>query len=133
MSYYATFDASITLSRDLDMDAIMEEVKRAFCVPEAGIDNVTDKSYDLWFGEYTDYTDDAVWAFLAEIAPYTVDGEIDYAGDDNTYWRHRFDKEKGEWLEEEGYIAYEDGGKSVQELLSFRNEPEKDSQDEPER
>ena len=26
MSYYATFDASITLSRDLDMDAIMEEV-----------------------------------------------------------------------------------------------------------
>ena len=79
------------------------------------------------------WTDDAAWAFLAEIAPYTVDGEIDYAGDDNTYWRHRFDQEKGEWLEEEGYIAYEDGGKSIQELLSFRNEPEKDSQDEPER
>ena len=63
MSYYATFDATITLSRDLDMDAILEEAKRAFCVPEAGIDNVTDKSYDLWFGEYTDYTDDAAWAF----------------------------------------------------------------------
>ena len=133
MSYYATFDATITLSRDLDMDAIMEEAKRAFCVPEAGIGIVTDKTYDLWFGEYTDYTDDAAWAFLAEIAPYTVDGEIDYAGDDNTYWRHRFDQEKGEWVEEEGYIAYEDGGKSIQELLSFRNEPEKDSQDEPER
>ena len=133
MSYYATFDATITLSRDLDMDAILEEAKRAFCVPEAGIDNVTDKTYDLWFGEYTDYTDDAAWAFLAEITPHTVSGEIVYQGEDNTWWRHRFDKAKGEWLEEEGYIAYEDSGKSVRELLDLREEPEKNNPVEPER
>ncbi len=133
MSYYATFDALITLSRDVDMEAIAQEAERAFCVRETVIDMVTDATFDLWFGEYTDYTDDAAWAFLSKITPYTVAGEITYTGEDNTYWRHRFDQEKGEWVEEEGYIAYEDGGKSVQELLSFRNEPEKDSQDEPER
>ena len=133
MSYYATFDAMITLSRDVDMEAIAWEAERAFCVRETVIDMVTDTTFDLWFGEYTEYTDDAAWAFLAKIAPHTVSGEIVYQGEDNTWWRHRFDKKKGEWLEEEGYIAYEDGGKSVQELLSFRNEPEKDSQDEPER
>jgi len=133
MSYYATFDALITLSRDLDMDEISQEAERDFCLRETVIDNVTDTTFDLWFGEYTDYTDDAAWAFLAKITPHTVSGEIVYQGEDNTYWRHRFDKEKGEWLEEEGYIDYEDGGKSVQELLSFRNEPEKDSQDELER
>ena len=83
--------------------------------------------------KYTEYTDDAAWAFLAEIAPHTVSGEIVYQGEDNTWWRHRFDKEKREWLEEEGYIAYEDGGKSIRELLDLRAEPEKDDPVEPER
>ncbi len=133
MSYYATFDATITLSRDLDMDAVVEEAKRAFCVPEAGIDNVTGKTFDLWFGEYTDYTDDAAWTFLAKITPHTVSGEIVYQGEDNTWWRHRFDKEKGEWLEEEGYIEYEEGGKSIRELLSVREESFKNEPVEPER
>ena len=72
MSYYATFDAQITLSREVDMEAISQEAERAFCVRETVIDNVTDSTFDLWFGEYTDYTEDAAWAFLAEIAPHTV-------------------------------------------------------------
>ena len=133
MSYYATFDALITLSRDVDMEAISQEAERAFCVRETVIDMVTDTTFDLWFGEYTEYTDDAAWAFLVEIAPYTESGEIVYQGEDNTWWRHRFDKEKREWLEEEGYIAYEDGGKSIRELLDLRAEPEKDNPVEPER
>ncbi len=104
MSYYATFDALITLSRAVDMEAIAREAERVFCVRETVIDMVTDTTFDLWFGEYTEYTDDAAWAFLAEIAPHTVSGEIVYQGEDNTWWRHRFDKKKREWLEEEGYM-----------------------------
>ena len=65
MSYYATFDALITLSRDVDMEAIAQEAERAFCVRETVIDMVTDTTFDLWFGEYTEYTDDVAWAFLA--------------------------------------------------------------------
>ena len=133
MSYYATFDALITLSRDVDMEAISQEAERAFCVRETVIDMVTDTTFDLWFGEYTEYTDDVAWAFLAEIAPHTVSGEIVYQGEDNTWWRHRFDKKKREWMEEEGYIAYEDGGKSIRELLDLREEPEKNDPVEPER
>ena len=133
MSYYATFDAQITLSREVDMEAISQEAERAFCVRETVIDNVTDSTFDLWFGEYTDYTEDAAWAFLAEIAPHTVSGEIVYQGEDNTRWRHRFDKTKGEWMEEEGYIEYEDVGKSVKKLLDQRNEQQKTDPGEPER
>lgn len=133
MSYYATFDALITLFRDVDMEAIAQEAERAFCVRETVIDNVTNSTFDLWFGEYTDYTDDAAWAFLADIAPYTVSGEIVYQGEDSTWWRHRFDKTKGEWLEEEGHIEYEDAGRSVKELIDLRNEKQKDDPVEPER
>ena len=53
MSYYATFDALITLSRDVDMEAIAQEAERAFCVRETVIDMVTDTTFDLWLGEYT--------------------------------------------------------------------------------
>ena len=133
MSYYATFDALITLSRDVDMEAISQEAERAFCVRETVIDNVTDTTFDLWFGEYTDYTDDAAWAFLADIEPHTVSGEIVYQGEDNTWWRHRFDKEKREWMEEEGYIEYEDVGKSIRDMLDIREKPEKSDPVEPER
>ena len=133
MSYYATFDALITLSREVDKEAIAEEAERAFCARETVIDNETDTTFDLWLGDRSDYTDDAVWTFLAEIAPHTVTGEIVYQGEDNTWWRHRFDKTKGEWMEEEGYIEYEVVGKSVRKLLDQRNEKQKDDPVEPER
>ncbi len=133
MSYYAIFDALITLSREVDKEAIAEEAERAFCAQETVIDNETDTTFDLWLGDRSDYTDDAAWAFLAEIAPHTVSGEIVYQGEDNTWWRHRFDKKKREWLEEEGYIEYEDVGKSVRELLDLRDEPKRDDLVEPER
>lgn len=133
MSYYATFDALITLSREVDMEAIAEEAKRAFCAKDKVIDNVTDTTFDLWLGDHTDYTDHAAWAFLAEITPHTISGEIVYEGEDNTWWRHRFDKTKGEWMEEEGYIEYEDVGKSVKKLLNQRNEQQKTDPGESER
>ena len=106
MSNYATFDADITLSGVLDVEATAEKAKQAFCVSDVSVSQVTDDTFELWFGEYTDYRDDEIHAFLQEIQPYTVSGYVTYLGESGDHWRNIFDKTSHQWVEEDGDIVY---------------------------
>lgn len=140
MGFYAVCDALITVPKCVDKEAIIQRIKDAFEVVEVWTDDKTESSFDLWFGEYARYNEDSVYAFLAEIEPYTISGEIAYIGDDSSNWRHVFDSENHQWVEQEGYIAYREDGKTIKESMAFleelakqMHEPISDKTAEPER
>ena len=140
MGFYATFDAMITVSHSVDKDAIIQKIQDAFETHEVVVSGGTENSYDLWFGEYSNYRDDAIYAFLAEIEPYTISGEIEYTGDDNSNWRHVFDSASHEWIEQDGYVAYKEEGSTIKQCMTYLEELTKHTNelfsrdsDEPER
>jgi hypothetical protein len=122
MGYDASFDALITVSKSVDKEAIIERIKDAFDIPEVWTDDKTESSFDLWFGEYAKYDEDSIYTFLAEIEPYTISGEITYTGEDASNWRHVFDSETHQWMEQEGYVAYREDGKTIHESMAFLEE-----------
>ncbi len=122
MGYDASFDALITVSKSVDKEAIIERIKDAFDIPEVWTDDKTESSFDLWFGEYAKYDEDSIYTFLAEIEPYTISGEITYTGEDASNWRHVFDSETHQWMEQEGYVAYREDGKTIKESMAFLEE-----------
>ena len=122
MSFYATFDAMITVSKSIDKEAIIERIKDAFDIPEVWTDDKAENIFDLWFGEYAKYNEDSIYTFLAEIEPYTISGEITYTGEDSSNWRHVFDSETHQWMEQEGYVAYREDGKTIKESMAFLEE-----------
>lgn len=122
MSFYATFDAMITVPKSVDKEAIIERIKDAFDIPEVWTDDKAESSIDLWFGEYAKYDEDSIYAFLAEIEPYTFSGEITYTGEDSSNWRHVFDSETHQWVEQEGYVTYREDGKTINESMAFLEE-----------
>ena len=140
MSFYATFDAMITVSKSIDKEAIIERIKDAFDIPEVWTDDKAENIFDLWFGEYAKYNEDSIYTFLAEIEPYTISGEITYTGEDASNWRHVFDSGTHQWLEQDGYVAYREDGKTIRESMAFLEElskqmrdPISDETSEPER
>ena len=122
MGYDASFDALITVSKSVDKEAIIERIKDAFDIPEVWTDDKAEKSIDLWFGEYARYNEENIYAFLAEIEPYTISGEIIYTGEDSSNWRHVFDSGTHQWMEQEGYVAYREDGKTIKESMAFLEE-----------
>lgn len=118
MGYHATFNAAITLSKEIDAEEIAQKAEKTFYVLDAAIENITDKTFELWFGEYAPYYDTDICSFLAEIQPYTISGEISYIGDDSEFWRFIFDEKSGKWVKEEGSIAYDRcTRRTVEELI----------------
>lgn len=140
MGYCAVSDALITIPKSIDKEAIIQRIKDVFDVPEVWTDDKAESSFDLWFGEYARYNEDSIYAFLAEIEPYTISGEITYTGEDASNWRHVFDSETHQWMEQEGYVAYREDGKTIKESMAFleelakqMREPNSNEISEPER
>ena len=127
MGYDASFDALITVSKSVDKEAIIERIKDAFDIPEVWTDDKAENSFDLWFGEYARYNEENIYAFLVEIEPYTISGEIIYTGEDSSNWRHVFDSESHEWIEQEGYISYKEEGKTIKQSIAYLEELAKQS------
>lgn len=69
-----------------------------------------------------------IYAFLTEIEPYTISGEIIYTGEDSSNWRHVFDSEAHEWVEQDGYIAYQENGKSIKQCVVYLEDLAKETQ-----
>lgn len=128
MGYDATFDALITVSKSVDKEAIIERIKDAFDIPEVWTDDKAENSFDLWFGEYARYNEESIYAFLTEIEPYTISGEIIYTGEDSSNWRHVFDSENHQWVEQDGYIAYQENGKSIKQCVVYLEDLAKETQ-----
>lgn len=62
-----------------------------------------DRCVSVW--AYDKYHEDCVLDVLHEITPFVESGVIEYRGDDDCFWRFRFDGER--FIEENGHVVYE--------------------------
>ena len=110
MSYYANGELKIVyLSSDKD---ISEKVENAFLYVNQRYDMDCDVSEDCtvieaWGNElYSTTATERLLELLTEIAPIQEGAELDFCGEDRTYWRFIF--ENGRWKEQDGEIVYHD-------------------------
>ena len=110
MSYYANGELRIVyLSSDKD---ISEKAENAFLYVNQRYDMDCDVSEDrtvieAWGNElYSTAATDKLLELLTEIAPIQEGAELDFCGEDRTYWRFIF--ENGRWKEQDGEIVYHD-------------------------
>lgn len=110
MSYYANGELRVVF---LKADkTIAEKVENAFL----HINQRYDYDYELtenttiieaWGNElYSTSATEKLLELLTEIAPIQEGSEIDFCGEDQTYWRYIF--ENGQWKEQNGKIVYSD-------------------------
>ena len=64
----------------------------------------TDDSCAITLSGNSKYYEEDVKDFLAEIEPYMNSGEIEYSGEDETFWQFEF--RNGNWYYNIGYIQY---------------------------
>lgn len=66
--------------------------------------------FSVTISDDQNYWDDDVKDALTELTDAfpIINAEIDYTGDDGEAWRHIF--RGGQWLEQNGYIVYEEPG-----------------------
>lgn len=53
------------------------------------------------------YFESDVYKDLDKVAPYVLDGDINFVGEDDCVWRFRFDPDCGSFVEENGKITYD--------------------------
>ena len=104
MSYYATIDGAFEISREFDLDILLEKIQSSHYSESIEIISEDAAGYTLC---YANYREDEIAAFLKLIEPNTISGEIEYIGEDNAFWRHYFDPSKKRWVEQSGHISYE--------------------------
>ena len=110
MSYYANGELKIVyLSTDKD---IIGKVENAFLYVNQRYDMDSEVSEDrtviVAYGNerYSTSATEKLLELLTEIAPIHEGSEIDFCGEDRTYWRFVF--ENGRWKEQDGEIVYSD-------------------------
>ena len=110
MSYYANGELKIVyLSTDKD---IIDKVENAFLYVNQRYDMACEVSEDRTVIEaygnerYSTSATEKLLELLTEIAPIQEGSEIDFCGEDRTYWRFVF--ENGRWKEQDGEIVYSD-------------------------
>ena len=99
MGDYATAQGSVKLKERKDYAKVADELRPYYEINDYDFTNIC-------FGNYGKYYEDEVEAILNAILPHISEGEVEYVGDDNTYWR--FILKNGEWVEQNGHIVYDD-------------------------
>lgn len=80
------------VERILDESDVFSEVDRS---EKDGIDVSSD---------YRRYDEEDAVALYKQLVPYIVSAEIEFEGEDGTYWKHAF--RDGKWIEQTGEIVY---------------------------
>ena len=110
VSYYADGELKIVfLTADT---TIPDKVEEAFLYVNQRYDMDCEVSEDRTVIEaygnerYSTSATEKLLELLTEIAPIQEGSEIDFCGEDRTYWRFVF--ENGRWKEQDGEIIYHD-------------------------
>ena len=110
VSYYADGELKIVfLTADT---TIPDKVEEAFLYVNQRYDMDCEVSGDRTVIEaygnerYSTSATEKLLELLTEIAPIQEGSEIDFCGEDQTYWRYIF--ENGQWKEQNGKIVYSD-------------------------
>lgn len=94
VDYYGT----LIISKDVDLDFVKEIIEKlgcSICLISSSV-----KTYKFAIEGAGNYSEDIIQDFLEEITPLTKAGYILYRMPDGTKWRHCFNTNCHEWVEE---------------------------------
>lgn len=97
MGYYADYNGSINF-KSKPTKEVIDQLDYCFVNFEYDDDGCD-------FGGNDKYYSDTIQETLEKVKPYVGNGEIEYAGEDNTFWRFIF--VNGEWAQQNGRIVYD--------------------------
>lgn len=116
MSYYASYDGNIDFNSE-KLGECIKAIQEKYDFKGISLDSLIEKLDILTIYEYDETNDNMIFSgcdekycsdklhdFFNLIAPYTEGGEIEFQGEDNTYWKICF--EDGDWEEYMGTIVY---------------------------
>lgn len=121
MSYYAQSDGYITIRKS---PLLGDAINKISCFADRlGADELAEfygqigpiyieevkeqpDSYTMFVAGDCKYDENILAEILAALKPLTVEGAIDFEGEDSAFWRYDF--ENGTWVEKYGRIVYED-------------------------
>ena len=107
MGYYAKYDGSITVECDAtSFEKVLKEVNDMFFVYDSSED-AGDSTYTMLLFGNDKYYEDSVRELFEKISDYITEGEIDFCGEENDFWRFVYDQSIKEWKEEPGRVIYE--------------------------
>ena len=108
MSYCATFSGVLFMDADKEkVDAVKAFLDKGLVVE--GVDVSIDDSKQQATIEFVsdglaNYDEEDIFVVLGNLKDYISSGEIEYHGEDDTYWKHEF--KEGKWSELSGKIVY---------------------------
>ena len=113
MGYCAYGSGEVVLKPGVDPDNVLDQMEslleNAFCIEcelsENGI-QITDME---------NYHEEDIMEILNFLTPYITEGDIDYSGDDDCFWKFVFNQETQKWDEIDGDVYYTDDD-LIQEL-----------------
>lgn len=110
-SYYVEFTGNITIrkTKQYNEDEFVKKLDNIFGEGDMFFDimDETDDEVSFWFNGYkTCFREDEVVDFLTGIADITLEGEIEYRGDDNDLWRYTWNDTEHAWVQQAGYVCY---------------------------
>lgn len=99
MGYYADGHGWVRVKEKESGNAVADELAYRYTINDRALDIIS-------FDEYGKYYETEVLNTLNAIVPYISEGEVEYAGEDNEYWR--FILKNGKWKYQSGHIAYDE-------------------------
>lgn len=115
MSYYADISGSITLRDDIDTEKAFNEITSLFSQEFSGLDidwgycppgYNNDKGKVIVLNGNYSYDEDTMINIYEKIIPYVFDAELDFKGEDDTFWKDTFNRNEGIWEQQSGEIVY---------------------------
>ena len=84
MSYNVKMDGVLVIDACIDMDILADTINKTIYGDAVEAIEETDDQITLAVGSYGEYKEEVVCSLLKEIEPFTLSGEIDCFGEDNS-------------------------------------------------
>ena len=103
MGYCASANGTVTVKDTADLATVREALDRVF--DEVSGPHATCPA-NLVVSTHSDsnYHDSAYFGLYERIAPFVADANVEFAGDDDSHWKHVFSD--GQWREIPGKVVY---------------------------
>ena len=125
MGYRANGVGSATLKKDVEKDSLIKLLDKT-------IRDGSEIQYDLgsdpdeiWIQQSTSHWDeDDITNCLKVLTPFITEGEMRYNGDDDCFWRYRFDPKAEKWNDERGEVVFKTENSDALDVINKAIESE---------
>ncbi len=105
MGYTAKGVGSATLKNDVNKDALITLLDKSIRSGSEIAYDINADSISIWQST-SHWDEDDIENCLKALTPFITEGEMRYNGDDDCFWRYRFDPKAEKWNDERGEVVF---------------------------